>query len=389
MRRISFAVLSVCLIAWGCNGAAPAGFDGGTDSDTDTDLCSPLDPLTCDTTVPGNNGAAGSTDIMDSYPACIGWDETGPEYSYSFVAPADAHLVLNLASVTADVDIFVLSDDGTVCSAAGCVAYGNYTAWLDVSEGEAYYVVLDGYQGVVGDYSLEVHCLPACAGNGHDEDGDGLDDDCDNCPTYYNPMQDNADGDDIGDACEWSGNTGVLDTITVFDPLMASITIPPWTPDSPGSWTWGADTYSGSNTGGTNTVHGTSVSVPFSAEASLYYPGDAADSENWASLLFGYTSSTSWFQCDFAWDSKQLEIRQGTTNLAWVTTTDTADRDVSRRIRVYFSGTGDFVCTLQNDTQGTVGTVSATLPSAGTMTHHGGLRVYRETAAFESFVLYE
>lgn len=35
-----------------------------------------------------------------------------------------------------------------------------------------------------------------------DSDGDGVIDDCDNCPDDSNPLQEDADVDGIGDACE-------------------------------------------------------------------------------------------------------------------------------------------------------------------------------------------
>ena len=44
-----------------------------------------------------------------------------------------------------------------------------------------------------------------------DSDGDGINDDVDNCPTVANPGQEDADGDGTGDACESSGDNGTLD----------------------------------------------------------------------------------------------------------------------------------------------------------------------------------
>jgi hypothetical protein len=49
----------------------------------------------------------------------------------------------------------------------------------------------------------------------HDEDGDGIPDDCDDCPADANPLQVDSDGDGVGDACD--PRPGQMDRIAFFE----------------------------------------------------------------------------------------------------------------------------------------------------------------------------
>jgi Thrombospondin type 3 repeat len=65
-----------------------------------------------------------------------------------------------------------------------------------------------------------------CAAVGHDEDGDGIDDACDNCPHIPNVDQADADGDGVGDVCDPQPFVAA-ERIALFDPFIERR--PEWT----------------------------------------------------------------------------------------------------------------------------------------------------------------
>ena len=64
----------------------------------------------------------------------------GPEYAYSFVAPASSQVTLTLSGTSADLDLFVLADAGGVCGQNGCIAYDDQSVTFPATAGTLYYV---------------------------------------------------------------------------------------------------------------------------------------------------------------------------------------------------------------------------------------------------------
>ncbi len=104
-----------------------------------------------------SNDMEGSTDRVDSY-ACSPWDESGPEIAMRFIPTQSGPATVTLFDTTADVDVFVLQDTGSGCDPATCIAYDDAMATFDVVAGQTYYLVVDGYMGAVGYFSIQLDC---------------------------------------------------------------------------------------------------------------------------------------------------------------------------------------------------------------------------------------
>jgi hypothetical protein len=174
-----------------CDNGVDDDFDGLVDCDDDscvgqiecTEVCYEQGYLVCGDTQYGDTWLFG-TDDVDDY-SCVTWLENGPEYAYYFQAPMDqandVSISLDYDFGFVDLDLFILSDQGIPCDSEACMDYGAITAEFTTTPGAEYWVVVDGYQGDSGEYTIAVDCEPAGGedcDNGIDDDADG-DVDCD------------------------------------------------------------------------------------------------------------------------------------------------------------------------------------------------------------------
>lgn len=167
--------------------------------------CRPRLALACGDFEEGNNGADGSTNNISTY-ACVGWEESGPEYAYSFVPTEDGQITVTIAADAENLDVFVMSDADGDCNPEACIAYGEDEATFDAVTGETYYIVVDGFEGAIDDYLIEVSCAaPACDldRDGHDADtAECGGDDCDDDAPGVHPGAEEICGDGVDQDCD-------------------------------------------------------------------------------------------------------------------------------------------------------------------------------------------
>jgi cysteine-rich repeat protein len=139
--------------------------DGNTDDgdgcsatcEQEAPVCAPAFDLSCGSTDSWSTEALGSTDVLDSY-SCSTWNESGREYAYRFVADVTGDVTVSLSDLDVDLDLFVVSESGAGCDAAGCVSHGDSTLTFAATAGETYYVIVDGFNGASGSYTVDVAC---------------------------------------------------------------------------------------------------------------------------------------------------------------------------------------------------------------------------------------
>jgi hypothetical protein len=154
----------------------PEDADAADDAEVTGGTCLAPRPLACGDRLAGENTADGAA-LLDRYPACESYPETGPESVYAFTGTAANRVTIELSPAGGeDLDLFLL---GAACDPAACLASSASTAdetlTFTAEVGTSYRVVVDGFDGVSGVYELAVSCeVGEQCGNDADDNGNGL-----------------------------------------------------------------------------------------------------------------------------------------------------------------------------------------------------------------------
>ncbi len=144
-----------------------------TCADESSGLCDDQFTLSCGSADTWNTNFLGSTNEMLTYSCAPGLVESGREYTYRYVAATSGTVRLALSGLTSDLDIFVVDDDGN-CSQDSCKVFGENATQFSAVAGKTYYIVVDGYQGATGPYSIHLDC--GVCGDGTVNSGESCDD---------------------------------------------------------------------------------------------------------------------------------------------------------------------------------------------------------------------
>lgn len=125
--------------------------------------CSESVPLSCGVTYNGTN--AGGNDDVSTYScgSVLNVENNGPEVVHSFTTTEAGLVTIDLTGLSANLELFLLSE----CSRRSCLQFSQQPGISSEQivrnlPAGTYYVVVDGYNASVSNYSLTVDCTSAC-----------------------------------------------------------------------------------------------------------------------------------------------------------------------------------------------------------------------------------
>ncbi len=154
------ALLALAALPFKGSMAAPAAQLELTPTATRTATATPLPtvdignatPVACGQAVVG--ATVGAVNNVSVY-GCAPWlPETGPERVFALSLQAGANVDALLSGLSSDLDLFLL----TGASPASCIAFGDNAISLRGLAAGVYYLVVDGFDGAMGPFQLNVWC---------------------------------------------------------------------------------------------------------------------------------------------------------------------------------------------------------------------------------------
>ena len=142
-----------CVVTSSCNQSAAANSNGATLTvNPNSGLCTDAVVLTCGQIYNGNTVSGASNISM--YNCASDWIESGPEKVHVITTTSTGDLTATLSNLGVDLDVFILGS----CSESACLAFGNDGATYTNAPPGIYYIVVDGYDGASGSYTLTINC---------------------------------------------------------------------------------------------------------------------------------------------------------------------------------------------------------------------------------------
>ena len=108
-----------------------------------------------------NGGPPSNVSVYSCVPS---WSETGPEVIHRVTTTVRGDLQAALSGLESDLDVFIVKD----CDASRCEGHHDNTAVYADAPAGTYYVVVDGYLGAAGAYTLTVTSHPCRSLNCND-----------------------------------------------------------------------------------------------------------------------------------------------------------------------------------------------------------------------------
>ncbi|MBL0309109.1 MAG: hypothetical protein IPP77_05355 [Bacteroidetes bacterium] len=123
--------------------------------------CSNAIPVNCGTVLT-NQTTVGGANNANSYACIPSWNESGPEKVYVINTTTTGKIRAELLNANGNLDVFILSSCNN--NSGNCEYEVPATEYAELANAPpgVYYIVVDGYNGYSGAYSLKIDCQCQC-----------------------------------------------------------------------------------------------------------------------------------------------------------------------------------------------------------------------------------